>query len=140
MHTFSVFTNPLLSDAERPDPLDPDVRVVHPGETPPTDFTETTLYFAPGVHNLTTVPECCETTDVSAACQCVNKHADPSNPGYVAPYPLRSGKRLYIPADAWLDGWLISEGEWGIEGMNITGYGVLASPTPAIPLAASHHH
>ena len=123
MHTFSVFANPLLSDAERPDPEDPDVRVLQPGETPPTDFAETTLYFAPGVHNLTHVPECCETTDADAACQCVNEKADPSHPGYVAPYPLRSGKRFHIPADAWLDGWLISDGGWGIEGMNITGCG-----------------
>ena len=102
------------------------MRVVYPGETPPTDFNETTLYFAPGVHNLTHVPACCSTTNALTACQCVNNHADASHPGYVAPYPLRSGKRLHIPADAWLDGWLLSEAQWGIEGANITGYGVLS--------------
>lgn len=126
VHTFSVFANPLLTDAERPDPADPDVRVVAPGESPPADFQETTLYFAPGVHNLSLVPECCSTSDPSAACQCVNDNAGPSYPGYVAPFPVRSGKRLYLPADAWLDGWLLSEASWGIDGANITGYGVLS--------------
>lgn len=50
IHTVTVFANPFITD--KPDPTDPAVHVVEPGEQPPTDGDWTTVYFNPGVHQL----------------------------------------------------------------------------------------
>jgi hypothetical protein len=119
VHTFTVYANPRLGVLERPSPYDPDVRTVTPGETPPTIFSESMLYFLPGVHNITNMPSCCVTTDFSASCPCV-KHNN-SWPGYVARYELQSGKSYYIPSDAWLNGGITTAPS--ISGTRVFGYG-----------------
>ena len=128
VHTFSIFANPLLADSDRPDPDDPDVYTVAPGEETPSDFTQSTLYWLPGVHRLSPIPTCCATQNATAACNCANSPA--SHPGYVAPYLLRSNKRYYVPAGAWLDGWMksapVGGSDWGISTMTLFGYGVLS--------------
>lgn len=50
LHTISLFANPLV--VGKPQPDDPGVLTVKPGETPPSDGTWSTLYFLPGVHDL----------------------------------------------------------------------------------------
>ena len=143
VHTISIFANPMLLD--RPDPSDPDVRTVAPGDPVPGpgEFSESTLYFLPGVHTLTEIPECCSTHSTDDGCTCVgycdNREPCPEGTeGYVAPYLVQSGKRYYIPGDAWLNGWMRSEGDffhkygWSsvdqgffIENTQILGYGTL---------------
>lgn len=76
LHTISLFANPLL--AGKPNPDDPGVRTVRPGEAPPADGPWTTLYFLPGVH------------DVGLA------------------FPLRAHRQYYIPGDALVYGTLSS--------------------------------
>lgn len=50
IHAVSIFAHPLF---EKPDSTSAGVKVVHPGEDPPTDpGTFNTIYFAPGVHNI----------------------------------------------------------------------------------------
>lgn len=50
-HAVTIFANPFIAD--KPDTNDTaNVRVVWPGQKPPTNFTESVLYFAPGVHKL----------------------------------------------------------------------------------------
>jgi len=125
VHTFTVFANPIISD--RPSPDDPDVRVVLPGEPLPTQFPESTLLFAPGVHELKPIPACCSTPfDPSApdiGCRCTTNNA--SAPGHVESYHLLSNKRYHIPTDAWLDGHIKNDG-WGIGFVRIDGYGVIS--------------
>lgn len=79
-----------------PKPNDPGVKTVEPGEAPPSDGPWTTLYFLPGVH------------DVGLA------------------FPLRGGRRYYIPGDAIVYGTLSSP-KWG-EGRDIRifGHGTLS--------------
>lgn len=51
IHTLTIFANPVLTD--KPDPADPSVLVVQPGDRlPQHDGPWTTLYFAPGVHDI----------------------------------------------------------------------------------------
>jgi hypothetical protein len=72
IHTISLFANsPLVG---KPEPHDPGVLTVKPGETPPSDGSWTTLYFLPGVH------------DVGLA------------------FPLHANRRYYIPGDAMVYG------------------------------------
>ncbi len=50
-HAVTIFANPFIED--KPDTNDTaNVHVVYPGQKPPTNFTESVLYFAPGVHKL----------------------------------------------------------------------------------------
>jgi len=50
-HAVTIFANPFIDD--KPDTNDTaNVRVVQPGQKPPTNFTESVLYFASGVHKL----------------------------------------------------------------------------------------
>ena len=123
-HTFSLFANPLLGQ-DRPDPNDPDVLTVAPGTQPPLDFTESTLYFLPGVHTPRTIPSCCSAHPFG----CVCTKQDTAAPGFVTPavcrtrslpvmpitssssvcaqtelYLLQSNKNYYVPSDAWIDG------------------------------------
>jgi len=131
-HSFTIFANPMLSAAERPDPTSADVLTVSPGETPPADFNETTLYFLPGVHNLSAIPACCSTRVLADACECTS---DSSSAGYVAPYKLKSYKQYYVPTDAWLEGWFKSYGDgpvwgagdgYGVHSMKLFGYGTVS--------------
>ena len=121
VHSFHIFANPLLSDAERPDPASADVRTVSPGETPPTDFAESTLYFLPGVHQLGANPACCSTAVVADACACTI--LDASDPGYAAPFTLQTGKSYYLPSDAYLNGYLMGD---AIQHVKLFGYGVVS--------------
>jgi hypothetical protein len=50
IHTISLFANAPL--AGKPQPTDPGVLTVKPGELPPADGAWTMLYFLPGVHDL----------------------------------------------------------------------------------------
>lgn len=68
IHTISLFANPLLEG--KPEPGDPGVLAVKPGEMPPADGPWTTLHFLPGIH------------DVGLA------------------YPLRANRNYYLPGDA----------------------------------------
>ena len=109
-----------------------------PGETPPATFSESTLYFLPGVHNITSIPECCKTLDIEAACICVTTEKYKTLPGYVDGFPLQSGKKYYIPSDAWLNGHIDNDG-WGLQGTTLFG----CTPTGLEPrcrccLAAAH--
>ncbi len=45
LHTISIFANPPIDD--KPQPNDPDVRTVRPGEMPPSEGDWKTLYFLP---------------------------------------------------------------------------------------------
>lgn len=50
IHAVSIFAHPIF---EKPDSTLASIKVVHPGESPPTDpGSFNTLYFAPGVHNI----------------------------------------------------------------------------------------
>lgn len=49
IHTVSLFANPII---DKPLVGDPNVLVVNPGQTPPSNFTQKTLYFLPGVHDI----------------------------------------------------------------------------------------
>lgn len=50
-HAVTIFANPFIED--KPDPNDTaNVRLVYPGQKPPPNFTQSVLYFAPGVHKL----------------------------------------------------------------------------------------
>jgi hypothetical protein len=50
-HAVTIFANSFIED--KPDTNDTaNVRVVYPGQKPPTNFTQSVLYFAPGVHKL----------------------------------------------------------------------------------------
>ena len=145
VHTISIFANPMLLD--RPDPSDADVRTVAPGEPVPGpgEFSESTLYFLPGVHSLTSVPDCCSTLVPADGCVCHGYciidgasslcEAGSEPAGYVPPYLLQSGKRYYVPGDAWLNGWMRSQGDLdpdtgsGISDTQILGYGTLSGKT-----------
>ena len=121
VHSFHIFANPLLSEIERPDPAAADVRTVAPGETPPTEFAESTLYFLPGVHHITERPDCCSTRNLTEACACNEKKKE--SRGYVAPYMLKTGKSYYIPGDAYVHGHLKGQ---EMHGTKIFGYGTLS--------------
>ena len=124
-HTFTLFANPMITD--RPSPSDPDVRVVRVGETPPATFSESTLYFEPGVHEILPIPTCCSTfltaATLDTGCRCT--YGNTSDPGNVASYLLLSNKRYYIPTDSWIDGWFQNE-KWGIGNVHVGGYGVIS--------------
>lgn len=94
LHTVSVFANPPLAD--KPNPNDPGVLVVRPGEAPPADGDWTTLVFMPGVH------------DVGLA------------------FPLRAGCRYYIPGDALVYGTLSSHDWAHGRQIHIFGHGTLS--------------
>ncbi|MFK7894688.1 MAG: PEP-CTERM sorting domain-containing protein [Myxococcota bacterium] len=97
-HAVSVFANPFILD--KPDPADPNVRIVQPGERPPYDGTWTTLSFLPGVHQLFDAPW----ADGDA-------------------FDLESGKSYYIPGDAIVHGNMTNEQNDPEGGRNIRIYG-----------------
>jgi len=128
-HTFSIFANPFL-EYDRPDPNDADVLTVAPGTEPPVSFTQTTLYFLPGVHRPRTIPACCSVPAWVDTGGCICDSSDTSSPGYVAPYLLQANKNYYVPSDAWIDGWFDtdmsgSNGRW-LRSTRFFGYGVIS--------------
>ena len=94
IHTISLFANPLL--AGKPQPHDPGVLTVKPGETPPSDGPWTTLYFLPGVH------------DVGLA------------------FPLHANRNYYIPGDAIVYGTLSNQKWGDGHHIRIFGLGTLS--------------
>ena len=94
IHTVSVFANPPLAD--KPEPDDPGVQTVKPGEAPPTDGPWHTLSFLPGVH------------DVGLA------------------FPLSANRRYYIPGDAIVYGTLSSRDWAAGDRIRIFGHGTLS--------------
>ena len=110
IHTISLFANPPL--AGKPNPDDPGVRTVKPGEAPPSDGPWTTLYFLPGVH------------DIGLA------------------FPLRANRQYYIPGDALVYGTLSSTTWAAGHHIRIFGLGTLSGARlkhpghvqPAIPV------
>ena len=50
IHTISIHANPFLAD--KPIASGTGVRMVEPGTKPPANFSESTLYFKPGVHDV----------------------------------------------------------------------------------------
>jgi Carbohydrate binding module (family 6) len=54
-HGVTIFANPLIKD--KPKIGDPTVYAVEPGTVPPRDGSWKTLYFKPGIHNLSVKPD-----------------------------------------------------------------------------------
>ena len=79
IHTVTVFANPFITD--KPDPNDPSVYLVEPGERAPETGDWTTLYFKPGVHRLFE-----------------GDRMDAFQDGH--DLQLQSNKQYYIPGDA----------------------------------------
>eukprot|EP00928_Gymnodinium_smaydae_P046496 TRINITY_DN30985_c0_g1_i1.p1 TRINITY_DN30985_c0_g1~~TRINITY_DN30985_c0_g1_i1.p1 ORF type:complete len:719 (+),score=141.28 TRINITY_DN30985_c0_g1_i1:48-2159(+) len=94
IHTFSIFANREL--AWKPDLSSSDVLVVQPGQAPPAKFSQSTMFFAPGVHELPTDD----------------------------PYVLLSGKTYFLHAGAWLKGPLRTVDE--VSDLRVLGYGTLS--------------
>lgn len=94
LHTLSLFANPPIAD--KPQPGDPGVFAVKPGETPPSDGDWHTLHFLPGIH------------DVGVA------------------FPLRGGRSYYIPGDAIVYGTLSSTKWGEGKNIRIFGHGTLS--------------
>ncbi|MFO1512267.1 MAG: carbohydrate-binding protein [Verrucomicrobiota bacterium] len=81
-HAVTIFANPFIED--KPNTNDTaNVRVVQPGQKPPTNFTQSVLYFAPGVHKLSVDTNGNEREWIDA--------------DRITPI---SGKSYYIPGDA----------------------------------------
>jgi hypothetical protein len=113
IHTISIFANPLLKG--KPNPNDPGVLAVKPGELPPSDGTWHTLYFLPGVH------------DVGLA------------------FPLRANRKYYIPGDAIVYGTLSNQKWGDGHHIKIFGLGTLSGarlkhPGYVEPKIASDKH
>jgi len=94
IHTMSIFANPPL--VGKPNPNDPGVLTVKPGETPPSEGSWTTLYFLPGVH------------DVGVA------------------FPLHANRKYYIPGDAMVYGTLVNRKSGDGHHIRIFGLGTLS--------------
>ncbi len=113
IHTLTIFANPILKD--RPQPDDPGVLAVAPGETPPPDGPWKTLYFLPGVH------------DIGVA------------------FPVHANRSYYIPGDAIVYGTLTNHDAWDNgQQIRIFGYGTLSGariphPEHASPPPKDHH-
>lgn len=109
VHTISLFANPPL--AGKPEPDDPGVLAVKPGEIPPSDGPWTTLYFLPGIHDLGLA------------------------------FPLRANRNYYIPGDAIVYGTLSNQKWGDGHHIRIFGHGTLSGARlqhpkyvlPAIP-------
>jgi len=99
IHTYSILGNPTLKN--KPDPSSKDVYVVKPGVLPPSDFNQSTLYFAPGVHRIL-------------------KEEDINTKAYF----LQPGKAYYFPPDTWVHGALNTTNDTNAD-ITIFGYGHL---------------
>ncbi len=114
LHTISIFANPSIKD--KPQPNDPDVQIVRPGEMPPSEGDWKTLYFLPGVH------------DIGLA------------------FPIQANRTYYIPGDAMVYGTLSNTKWADAHHVRIFGLGTLSGARlkhpnfvdPPIP--ESEHH
>ena len=94
IHTVTIFANPVL---KKPKIGDPGVLVVNPGSPVPVSLgSNTTLYFAPGVHAMG------------------------------RNYKLASNKNYYIPGDAVVYGTFNNVGVGSVANVRIFGYGSLS--------------
>lgn len=94
IHTVSLFANPVI---KKPKIGDPGVLVVNPGSTVPVSMgSNTTLYFAPGIHAMG------------------------------RNYKLASSKNYYIPGDAIVYGSFNNVGVGSVANVRIYGYGTLS--------------
>lgn len=94
IHTVTIFANPPI--VGRPQPNDPDVWAVKPGEKPPTDGPWKTLYFLPGIH------------EIGAAFQ------------------VNANRQYYIPGDAVVFGTFKNQDAKNGHHIRIFGYGTLS--------------
>ncbi|MFK7740024.1 MAG: endo-polygalacturonase [Planctomycetota bacterium] len=114
IHTLTIFANPILED--RPDPTDPGVFAVAPGQLAPSTGPWHTLYFLPGVH------------DIGLA------------------FPLHADRSYYIPGNAIVHGTMNNHGNWNDgHDIRIFGYGTLSGeryphPEDAVPPAPPSDH
>ena len=108
-HALTIFANPFIED--KPDINDTaNVRVVLPGQKPPTNFTQSILYFAPGVHKLSvdTNGNAREWIDADRI------------------IPI-SGKSYYIPGDAIVYGNFSDGADQALsQGIRIFGHGTIS--------------
>lgn len=116
IHTVSVFANPFITD--KPDPADPSVYLVEPGEIPPETGDWTTLYFKPGVHKLFE-----------------GDRLDTYYEGF--DFQLHSDKSYYIPGDAIVYGHMntfdkANEWEW-TRNVRVFGHGTLSGAKSSHP-------
>ena len=102
VHTLSIFANPPLTG--KPNPNDPGVLTVKPGETPPSDGPWTTLYFLPGVHDLGLA------------------------------FPVHANRQYYIPGDALVYGTLSNNQWQDGHHIRIFGLGTLSGARLKNPL------
>jgi len=119
LHTVSVFANPFLHG--KPDPDDPSVHTVEPGEMPPETGDWTTLYFKPGVHTLFE-----------------GARLDAYYEGF--DFQLQSNKSYYIPGDAIVYGHMntydtVANAPWpGLsENIRVFGHGTLSGAKSSHP-------
>lgn len=106
IHTVTIFANPFLKD--RPEPGDPGVETVSPGETPSSEGPWRTLYFLPGVH------------DIGVG------------------FPVHAKRDYYIPGDAIVYGTMNNYDRWNDgHHIRIFGYGTLSGARIAHPRFAS---
>lgn len=94
VHTISIFANPPIVD--KPNPNDPGVLTVRPGEVPPSDGSWTTLHFLPGVH------------DIGLA------------------FPLHAGRQYYLPGDTMVYGTFSNRNWGESRKIRIFGHGTLS--------------
>lgn len=106
IHTLTIFANPFVNN--RPEPDDPDVFTVSPGEQAPSEGSWKTLYFLPGVH------------DIGVA------------------FPIHANRNYYIPGNALVYGTFNNHGDWSDgNDIRIFGYGTLSGARIAHPRFAA---
>ena len=109
-HAVTIFANPFLQN--KPDPADPSVKVVEPGDPMPADDGSwSTLYFMPGVHKMS-VDE--------------DGNERPWHPDDV--YKINSNRNYYIPGDAIVYGNFHDKDWLGVtqENVRLFGHGTLS--------------
>jgi hypothetical protein len=108
-HAVTIFANPFIED--KPNINDTaNVRVVQPGQKPPTSFSQSILYFAPGVHRLS-----------------VDANGNPRELEAQDIIRPINGKSYYIPGDAIVYGNLNDSGDNQLsKDIRVFGHGTLS--------------
>jgi hypothetical protein len=112
-----IFANPILAD--KPDLYDPSVLVVQPGTLPP-DLADpgyediTTLYFAPGVH------------DIEPYVKANIDNLRYAYTGDTSGYRIRPYHSYYIPGDAYVFGQMNTRDQWDAAQIRVFGHGTLS--------------
>jgi len=109
-HAVTIFANPFIAD--KPSLNDPTVLAVEPGSLPPKDGPWKTLYFKPGIHDLS------QNRSVT----------NPKLPWIPEDgYPLASDKSYYIPGDAIVYGCMNTSKEKDLRrNVRVFGHGTLS--------------